>query len=356
MTNERDIDLVLVTGAGASCAFGVNGTSLPLMATWSDHLVRKLREAPNGYLAATGLAERMQAEQFERRLGDFLRSVDAFKSIHPLLGPITAIERNLCPQANDDEWSHWHEALSFQLDQIVGVIYSSLYEMFGAPKFDPILVEQAYSSLLTTLGVGVGSRWVYATTNYDTIGETAIAALGGLPDVGEVQMPPGHSERPIRVDGLLGGMPRYVPVLHLHGRVEWFRQPRMGLRSTPVARYDPQFGIPVVMLPDLEKSYDGDPTITSLWQEFAAALSRAKRVLVLGHSLHDAALLGALRENVELSRVAVTYLPQSSDAHELRERIASELPLALALPFRFEANIAFESQPLTQWLAATAQP
>ena len=356
MADERDIDLVLVTGAGASCAFGVNGTSLPLMATWSDHLVRKLREAPMGYLAATGLADGMQAEQFERRLGDFLRSVDAFKSIDPLLGPITAIDSNLRPQANDADWRHWHEALSFQLDQIVAVIHKSLYEMFGAPKFDPGLVQQAYGSLLTTLGIGVGSRWVYATTNYDTIGEAAIAALDGLPDVGEVQMPPGHSERPIRVDGLLGGMPRYVPVLHLHGRVEWFRRPGMGLRSTPVERYDPQFGTPVVMLPDLEKSYEGDPTIASLWREFVAALSRAKRVLVLGHSLHDAALLKALRENIELSRVAVTYLPQSPDEHPLRERIAKELPVALALPFRFEANIEFTSQPLTQWLASTAQP
>lgn len=39
---ERDIDLVLITGAGASTAFGVNGGRLPMMREWSDLLVHKL--------------------------------------------------------------------------------------------------------------------------------------------------------------------------------------------------------------------------------------------------------------------------------------------------------------------------
>ena len=197
MADELDIDLVLVTGAGASRAFGVNGTELPLMGEWSDHLVQKLREKPMGYLAATGLGPQMAGEEFERRLGDFLRSVDAFKTIGYLLGPITSIEGNLRPQANEADWLHWHEALSFQLDEIVKVIYETLYEMFGAPRLDPGMAQQAYGALLSALGIAGASRWVYATTNYDTIGEAAIAANGGLPDVGEIQTPPGVSELPI---------------------------------------------------------------------------------------------------------------------------------------------------------------
>ena len=35
-SRERDIDVVLVTGAGASRAFGVNGKPMPLMGDWSD--------------------------------------------------------------------------------------------------------------------------------------------------------------------------------------------------------------------------------------------------------------------------------------------------------------------------------
>jgi hypothetical protein len=39
---ERDLDLVLISGAGASAPFGVNGTQLPMMGEWSDALVKKL--------------------------------------------------------------------------------------------------------------------------------------------------------------------------------------------------------------------------------------------------------------------------------------------------------------------------
>jgi hypothetical protein len=34
-TQEKDIDLVLVTGAGASHEFGVNHSKMPLMSAWS---------------------------------------------------------------------------------------------------------------------------------------------------------------------------------------------------------------------------------------------------------------------------------------------------------------------------------
>jgi hypothetical protein len=355
MSDTGDIDLVLIAGAGASRAFGVNNTRLPLMGEWSDHLVTKLREKPMGYLAATGLGLGMPGEEFERRLGDFLRSVDAFKSVGELLGPLTSIEPSRRPQGNDAEWSAWHSALSFQLDEIVKVIYETLYEMFGAPTFDPGRAQQAYGALLSTLGIGPASRWVYATTNYDTIGEAAIASNGGLPDSGDVQQPPGVSELPIRVEGILDGMPRYVPVLHLHGRVGWFRRSGGGLRSVPVQRYDANIGTPVAMLPDLKKAYDGDPTIETLWRELAGALSRARRVFVLGHSLHDEALLRTLRDNVATPEsIAVTVYDnpeESTDASDVAERVVTQLPGAHTLPFRFEAGRDFMSEPLRAWLA-----
>ncbi len=354
MADARDIDLVLITGAGASRTFGVNDTRLPLMGEWSDHLVKKLREKPMGYVAATKLGQGMPGEEFERRLGDFLRSVDAFKSVGELLGPLTSIEPSRRPQGNEAEWRDWHSALSFQLDEIVKVIYETLYEMFGAPSFDPGLAQHAYGALLSTLGIGPGSLWVYATTNYDTIGEAAIASNGGLPDSGEVQQSPGVTELPIKVEGILDGMPRYVPVLHLHGRVGWFRRSGVGLRSIPVQRYDANIGTPVAMLPDLEKTYDGDPTIETLWRELANALSRAKRVLVLGHSLHDQALVQTLRDNIaapEFLAVTVYDNPKEpTDASDVAARVTAELPGAHTLPFRFEANRELMSQPLSAWL------
>jgi len=152
-------------------------------------------------------------------------------------------------------------------------------------------------------------------------------------------------------------MPRYVPVLHLHGRVGWFRRPGVGLRSVPVERYDANIGTPVAMLPDLDKSYDGDPTIDSLWREFGAALARAKRVFVLGHSLHDKALLRVLRDSVESpKRVAVTVYDNSgeqTDAAAVAARIREEVPGAVTIPFRFEANRELTSEALQGWLTAT---
>jgi hypothetical protein len=41
-SRERDIDWVIVTGAGASWELGVNGVKMPLMGDWSGALVKKL--------------------------------------------------------------------------------------------------------------------------------------------------------------------------------------------------------------------------------------------------------------------------------------------------------------------------
>jgi hypothetical protein len=54
---ERDLDLVMVTGAGASRGFGANGSNLPLMGDWSDTLVRPLLSKHGSYLNATGLEQ-----------------------------------------------------------------------------------------------------------------------------------------------------------------------------------------------------------------------------------------------------------------------------------------------------------
>jgi len=53
---ERDIDLVLVTGAGASREFGLQGKPLPLMADWSEAIIKKLTQANSAYLALRGQA------------------------------------------------------------------------------------------------------------------------------------------------------------------------------------------------------------------------------------------------------------------------------------------------------------
>ena len=56
MAQVRDLDLLLITGAGASTALGAAGTRLPMMGEWSDELVGKLLE--KNYLVLWGSINR----------------------------------------------------------------------------------------------------------------------------------------------------------------------------------------------------------------------------------------------------------------------------------------------------------
>ena len=97
------------------------------------------------------------------------------------------------------------------------------------------------------------------------------------------------------------------------------------------------------MLPDPAKVYDQDDIINSLWQQFGEALSRAKRVFVLGHSLNDSFLLRALEQNVEpFNRIAVTVLARENDPNQLDDsakpvvdKITRVFPAAAIIPMRF---------------------
>jgi hypothetical protein len=132
-------------------------------------------------------------------------------------------------------------------------------------------------------------------------------------------------------------------VLHLHGRVGWFRRPDGQVYASEVTRHQAGFGIPLVMLPDPDKAYDQDDVIIAIWREFSEALARAKRVFVLGHSLNDQFLLRALRQNVQpLDRIAVSVLADEHDhkqsdqsAGPVIAKITSQLGNAAMVPMRF---------------------
>jgi hypothetical protein len=361
---DRDIEFVLVTGAGASRAFGVNGMMLPLMADWSSALVKKLRTGGFGYVEATGLSEECTPQEFEAQLGLFLRQVVAFQQIERLVG----VSRNFPlgePQQSllraEGVLEAWHSGMVFQLSQVVKLIHESLYDLFAEPAVDIDAAAVAYGELLGTLGIGPSTSWVYATTNYDTIGEIVIARLGGFPDWGEPPQLGNYAERRLHVDDLIEGIPRYVPVLHIHGRVGWYRRTDPSgtttVYSTPAMQYQEGFGVPIVMLPDPDKEYDTDSLIDSIWAQFNNALRRARRVLVLGHSLNDTAVVQALRENVETpSDLAVTVLADERDPNEPSkaaaaelERLRRELPGAAMIPMRFGDGGSGEGR-LAMWL------
>lgn len=343
---ERDIDVVLVTGAGASRAFGVNGKPMPLMGDWSDHLVRQLGQR-SGYREATGLRQGMDGEEFEARLGRFLQDAEAFRRISDLLEPSVRFQ-DFGPGTHvmtaHGVMEQWHSQAVHHFSEITKLIHESLYELFADAAVDLDAAAHAYQGLFGSLGLtGPDSRLVYATTNYDTIGEHAISRSGRPPDWGQPPTLEHGSLTRLVIPGLLAGLPRYVPVLHLHGRVGWFRRPDGQVYSSEVTRYQAGFGIPLVMLPDPDKVYDQDDVIIAMWREFSEALARAKRVLVLGHSLNDQFLLRALQQNVQpFDRIAVSVLADQHDprrpdasAGPVIAKIADRLGNAAAIPIRF---------------------
>jgi hypothetical protein len=271
---ERDLDYVIVTGAGASIPFGVNGTFLPGMTQWCDYLVRKLNQGGIGYLEASGLSVGLPPQEFERQLGKFLHQVSAFSEIKDLLVPSRSFVSDQPALQSQDVLERWHKATTFSLEQVMNLIHESLYDLFAEPSLDIGKAQQAYGGLLQMLGVNRNSRWVYATTNYDEIAESVIKALGASPDWGQPPQLRAGGEIILDVDRLIDGLPRYVPVLHLHGRVGWYRRIASdnSVYATNATKHQVGFGIPIVMLPDPNKVYGTEPIIASLWAQFEQAL------------------------------------------------------------------------------------
>ena len=349
MTNhsddERDIDLVLVTGAGASHEFGASGTKVPLMGSWSDALVTKIQRASWSYLEATGLQAGLEGHEFEVRLGRFLQLAQSLPRIEQVLKPSLEFQVpavGLVEQSLRD----WHRTTTFHVGQITDLIHQSLYESFSYERIDLDAAAKAYGTLLQQLGVSYANSTVYATTNYDVVGEYVIERLDGLPDWGEQNRLIIQGESPLRVERLLDGMPRYVPILHLHGRVGWYRRDDGRAYCSNTTMHSAEYGVPIVMLPDPAKAYNGDPVIAEIWTQFEEALQRARRVFVLGHSLNDPQLLQALQRNVSPpERVAVTILAHPDNPDELDpsgasvyQLLGSELQSASIIPIRFAAN------------------
>jgi hypothetical protein len=339
---DRDIDLVLVSGAGASHEFGINGQKVPLMSAWSDSLVQKISSRSWAYLAATGLEKNLDGPTFEQRLGHFLRIATALEQIEQVLKP--SLEFQAPPSGlTEDGLRTWRITTHHHVLEIAHLIRDSLYENFSPAQMDLDAAADAYRSLFEQLGITRIESMVYATTNYDVLGEYAVDQVGALPDTGETHGIANRVESRLSVDGLLRGMPRYVPIIHLHGRIGWYHRNDGQSYSSDIHMHNRDSGVPILMLPDPDKAYDTDPIITSLWSQFEEALGRAKRVFVLGHSLHDRPLLDALKRNVspgERVAVGVRGDPEDpgaiiQDTGDMSVILAGDLPKAAIIPIHF---------------------
>jgi hypothetical protein len=362
----RDLDLVLVTGAGASTGFGSADRPLPLMKDWAEALFEKISKTDLNLLELMGLSHQMPGDVFEAQLGAFLRRVPAFTSIRELIAP--SIKMPGIPQSarSTGVVDGWYDGVAQDLNRAVELVAESLYEQFAARDRNLAKAAECYESLLQTFTLRPGkSRIVYATTNYDDIGEHSLARCGWLPDWGEA--PPVGAETlqdALSVDTIMLGIPRYVPVLHLHGRIGWYRRTDGTIQAVRTDKHSSGNGDPVVVYPDPQKSYDSNAVIAALWSHFDDALWRARRVLVLGHSLNDELLVRRLAERVQpLQLLGICVLgqrgnPDSIDpsAQPLADKVRDRLVGASIIPIRFGMEDANSGKSgILEWLDRTTE-
>ena len=281
MDEERDLDLVLVTGAGASRDLAA--PPFPLMADWSAALRKYLGGKGMHLSEIVNMPDGANGYQFEERLGTFLREAQAFQAVGPLISR-TVNFPNLPNGFNGNaEIKDWHFQIAHVLNQAVEAIQESLVEEFGNRSYDARKGPDAYRTILGSMGIQPSvAKWVCATTNYDQNSEGILYDLGFRPAYG-VSVHPRGGEKIIDVRGLVQNMgSQDVPVLHLHGSVGWFQRTD-GATYATVPNAGPQTAgdIPIVMLPDPEKDYQSNATIRDSWTEFRNALSRAKKVFVV---------------------------------------------------------------------------
>jgi hypothetical protein len=328
----KDIELVLVTGAGATAEFGHHGAKVPMMAEWSDSLAEEIGKASRSYASATGLVKGLTGPEFEERLDHFLDQARAFSLIGGILAPSIGFQPTALPLA-EQELSQWHTRTTAHLSRITDLIRESLRDNFSAERIDLKAASTSYARLLQDLHVGNTDSLVYATTNYDPAGEYAIERLGGIPDWGAPRWVCDPGFPSLRADRIIDGLPRYVPVLHLRGRVDWYGSQADG---TPC---------------------DTGPVIRSLWEQFDQALRRARRVFVLGHSLNDRTLVRSLRRNVSPpQRLAVGLLARKDDPGHADQSAASTmnvlrdcLPAAGMITVRFGPDPIISAHGVRTW-------
>lgn len=332
------MDLLLVTGAGASHNLGQPDNPLPLMPEWADALCTALDKAESQLADRCRLAPGMGSEEFEKALGELLRW-EQMKYLNASFAAMT--DQPTAFQEFDGQATQ-------RLAVVRLVINQTLYAQFGQDRVDDTAATTAYGSLLERLRVG---RLVLATTNYDRSCEAALSSLGKYPDAG---FRPEDSESlpKLEVTNLVKSAREgeRTACLHLHGAVGWYQKDGIVYDFKGSHDYNETLGAPVVLYPDPEKDPTSDAHVAALWDEFRVALSITDHVLVLGHSLHDPVLVEELRA-AKPERLAVTHLAGAENEDGERARIEDVLPGAIPIPMEFGPQFDTESAGIDKFLS-----
>jgi hypothetical protein len=349
---------VIVTGAGASRELGQD-KQLPLMGDWAAALCSELDAREPGLAAGVGLSTSMASTAFEETIGALLR----WQEMRPLNERFQALGGapiNHVYQPVVEARGHEQQRLTVIMD----AINTTLFRLFGTSSIDRGKAVGAWDDLLGRLGDT--TRLTVVTTNYDPSAEIALAGLGRTPDTGFERLP-GHAPMlsPAGLVDRARGDGAIVPVLHLHGAVGWYEHDGAVLEHHQNLAFNDTLGRPVVLYPDPDKDPTRDAVVHALWQEFDDSLSDATGVLVLGHSLHDPALVAKLQEASEHAAVGITTYgrdgePAAGEPEVMPDDRETQRLLALSSSNTNIFNMRFGPGPrawtheLDSWLEALA--
>jgi SIR2-like domain len=298
---------------------------MPLMKDWSSALSEALDAHESGLARACHLAPDLDGPKFEENLGlllqwDKVRGLEErFEQMSgDTIGSITGGVRG----------ARKHQAR--RMTDVRRIINESLYQQFGHERLDDERAIAAYRQLMAGLG---DPELVVATTNYDRAVETALHRLGRRVETGFRSVSPDRTPV-LDPAGLVEDRGDGTPVIHLHGAVGWYEIDGIVKKHPANERFNPSLGTPVVLYPDPDKNPLIEPSVMQLWAEFRVALQKADRVLVIGHSLHDPALVNVLAEIAEEKFVVATYVNDEGKA-----AIEAKLPGALSVQLEFGPKI-----------------
>ncbi len=254
------------------------------MTDWSDALCSALDAEEPGLAKACHLAPGMDGEEFEKNLGLLLRwnQVNWLEERFQDLGGSRA-------GSHTDQIPKARHQFRTRLEGVMRTVNLTLFEQFGQGKVDDDRAAQAYGALFSHFD---DDRLIVATTNYDRSAEAGLEALGKNVDTGFRHR---TSRTPtLEPAGLVADREDQTPVIHLHGAVGWYEQDGTVVDYYGDQPYREALGAPVVLYPDPDKDPTADALVSLLWLEFREALEEASSVLVIGHSLHDPALVREL--------------------------------------------------------------
>jgi hypothetical protein len=341
--------VLVVTGAGASQGIASREGALPLMRAWATGLREALDEGDRGVADVIGLKVDLDGDLFEERLGDFL----AFQAN---LGLVHGLRRlGLQPVGSGTtQIDQWLTVATDRCDRLVHAIWTNLYENFGFRSFNGQLAAQAYDHLRGWFSQQP-THLSIATTNYDLSAEEAFRLLGST--VLDGFSGSAYTAQTLDLDDLMNRRlesVEYVPVLHLHGAVGWYRSSDGSgsiTRHPADQPYYPHLGPPALLLPDGRKTISSLVGAERVWDAFQVLLDEASHVLVLGHSLHDKHLVELIKGG---PRVAVAWhldeLTTDDAQRSARDYVNRKLPGAAFIPCSFGPQTMADRGVINDWL------